>query len=89
MERSGNSGKDIFDSENSQGDFDFFDLLRILWKRRYIILFGTAAIVVIIAILSFTMPKVYRSQTVLKPGLSHIDTKRKWVQLDSPEEHHQ
>ena len=86
MERSGNSGKDIFDSENSQGDFDFFDLLRILWKRRYIILFGTAAIVVIIAILSFLMPKVYRSQTVLKPGLSHIDTKRKWVQLDSPEE---
>jgi len=84
MERSGNSGKDIINSENLQGDFDFFDLLQIFWKRRYIILFGTAVIVVIIVVISFLSPPVYRSQTVFKPGLSHIDKNGKWVAVDSP-----
>ena len=87
MERPENSGKNIINSENLKGDFDFFDLLRILWKRRYIILLGTAAIVVIIAVVSFSTPSIYRSKTVVKPGLSHIDyAERKYVPLDTPQE---
>jgi hypothetical protein len=64
-------------------EIELFDLLRILWKRKYIILAGTAAIVVIILAISLYMPKIYRSQMVLKPGLSHLDKKGNWVSVDS------
>lgn len=87
MEEFDKSGQDIRDKENRQRDFDFFDFLRILWKRKYIILAGTAVIVVFIAVLSFSAPSVYRSQTIVKPGLAHIDyAKRKYVLLNTPAE---
>jgi hypothetical protein len=84
MERSENSGRDIINAENLPAGFDFFELLRILWKRRYIILLGTAAVVAMIVAISFSMPKIIRSQMILKPGLSHVDKKGKWVLLDVP-----
>jgi LPS O-antigen subunit length determinant protein (WzzB/FepE family) len=65
-------------------EIELIDILRILWKRKYIILAGTAAIVVMILAISLSMPKMYRSKIVMKPGLSHVDKKGKWISLDSP-----
>ncbi|MFC1578171.1 hypothetical protein ACFL36_04075 [Thermodesulfobacteriota bacterium] len=87
MEEFDKTGQDITKHETIQGDFDFFDFLRILYQRRYIIFLGTAVIVVIIAFISFSTPSVYRSQTVVKPGLSNFDEEsRKWVHLATPVE---
>ena len=85
MEELEEFGQDTKEAKAHREDFDFFDFLRIFWRRRYIVLFGTAVILVIIAVLSFSTPPVYRSKTTVMPGLNHIDEERRmWVFLDTP-----
>jgi hypothetical protein len=63
----GTSGKwlimeeDMIEQDNQISEFDLTRFFRTLWKRKGLILGGTAMITVLIAVICLVLPKVYRS----------------------------
>jgi capsular polysaccharide biosynthesis protein len=70
--------------DSYEDEIELMDLLRVLWKWKYLILCGTFACAVIVAIISLNMTKVYKIRTVLAPGVARIDANGKYSYIGSP-----
>ena len=71
--------------EHYEDEIELIDLLRVIWKWKYLILAGTAVCGLIAAIISFSIPKIYRIDMALQPGIVSIDHRGKKVYIDSVE----
>ena len=56
-----------------EDEIELMDYLKVLWKWKYLILLGTLVCIVVAAIVSFNMTKVYSVKTVLTPGMAKMD----------------
>ena len=73
-------------TSNKFGNDDFFDLvdiLRVIWKWKFIILAGTLVFAVIIAVISINSKKVYRVEMTISPGILSISEQGQIVHIDS------
>jgi len=76
----------IMTTSNKSGNDEFFDLvdiLRVIWKWKFIILAGTLVFAVIIAVISINSKKVYRIEMTISPGILSISGKGKIIHIDS------
>jgi hypothetical protein len=53
--------ENMIEQDNQISEFDLTRVFRTLWKRKELILSGTAVVTVLAAIISLVLPKVYRS----------------------------
>lgn len=63
--------------------FDLVDILRVIWKWKFIILAGTLVFAVIIAVISINSKKVYRVEMTISPGILSIPEQGKIIHIDS------
>jgi len=77
------SQKESHKIEHYEDEIELIDILRVIWKWKYVILAGTAIFGLLAAIISFSMPKIYRIDMILGPGIVGIDEDGKKVYLDS------
>ena len=77
--------KEILKIEHFEDEIELIDILRVIWKWKYIILIGTTVSGLIAAIISFNMPKIYRIDMILQPGIVNIDDNGNKVYIDSIE----
>jgi len=71
--------------ENYEDEIELIDILRVIWKWKYFILLSTIACGLAAAIISFSIPKIYRIDMTLQPGIVSIDQHGKKVNIDSVE----
>ncbi len=71
--------------EHYEDEIELIDILRVIWKRKYLIIAGTIFFGLIAAIISFVMPKIYSIDMVLRPGTLDIGEHGKNVYIDSPQ----
>jgi len=71
--------------EHYEDEIELIDILRVIWKWKYFILAGTIACGLAAAIISFSIPKIYRIDMTLQPGIVSIDEYGKKVNIDSVE----
>ena len=71
--------------ENYEDEIELIDILRVIWKWKYLIIIGTVVCGVIAAIISFNMAKIYSVDMVLRPGLLSVGEQGKNVSIDSPQ----
>lgn len=71
--------------EHFEDEIELMDLLLVIWKWKYLILAGTFALAIVVAIISYIQPTMYRTSIVLKPGVLEIDETDKIAYIDSPE----
>ncbi|MGB2929055.1 MAG: Wzz/FepE/Etk N-terminal domain-containing protein, partial [Desulfobacterales bacterium] len=71
--------------EHYEDEIELIDILRVLWKRKYLIIAGTIFFGLIAAIISFVMPKIYSIDMVLRPGILSVGEQGKNVYIDSPQ----
>jgi uncharacterized protein involved in exopolysaccharide biosynthesis len=64
-------------------EIELIDYLRVIWKWKYLILFGTLVCGLIATIISLKMDKVYSINMVLRPGILSIGGEGKNVYIDS------
>ena len=69
--------------DSYEDEIELMDLLKVLWKWKYLILLGTLACAVIAGIVSFNMTKIYQGKMVVAPGLLKIDDQGKRLYIDS------
>ncbi|UCG79825.1 MAG: hypothetical protein JSV60_07535, partial [Desulfobacterales bacterium] len=67
-----------------EDEIELMDFLRVIWKWKYLIFFGTLACAVLAGVVSLSMPKVYRIAMLVEPGVIHI-SEGGTVHIDTPE----
>ena len=79
-----NSSTDIPEDE-----IELIDLLRVIWKWKYLIIGGTFAFALVAVVISFAMPKIYSVDAILEPGILNIinegENEDKRIYIDSPQ----
>ena len=66
-----------------EDEIELIDLLRVLWKWKYLITGGTAICTLAAVIISFYMQPIYQVNMVLKSGIYKVGVDGKPVYLDS------
>ncbi|MBW2640199.1 MAG: hypothetical protein JRE10_08580 [Deltaproteobacteria bacterium] len=69
--------------ENYEDEIELIDILRVIWKWKYVIIAGTIFCGVIAAIISFNMAKIYSVDMVLRPGILSIGSGEQNVYTNS------
>lgn len=68
-----------------EDEIELMDLLKVLWKWKYLIIAGTLFCAIAAAVVSLTMTKVWGVSTALQPGMVKVMDDGKTVYIDSPE----
>ena len=55
-----------------EDEIDLIDLLRVIWKWKYLIFGGAIVCALVAAIISFILPKIYSVDTIIEPGILGI-----------------
>ncbi|MBW1957543.1 MAG: hypothetical protein JRI63_03285 [Deltaproteobacteria bacterium] len=71
--------------EHYEDEIELIDILRVIWKWKYFILVGTAVCGLATAVISLNMPKIYRIEMTLEPGILSMDERGNKVYIDSVE----
>ena len=69
-----------------EDEIELIDIIRIIWKWRYLILAGTILCGLITAIISFNMRKIYRITMILRPGILSVGEQGDKAYIDSPQD---
>ena len=67
----------------SRDEIELVEILRVIWKWKYLILVGTLVFALVAGVISSNKPKVYRINMVLKPGVVRIDGFGRRIYVDS------
>ncbi|MDZ7699462.1 MAG: Wzz/FepE/Etk N-terminal domain-containing protein [Deltaproteobacteria bacterium] len=69
-----------------EDEIELMDLLRVIWKWKYLILAGTLLCAVGAALISLNMTKIYRIDTVISPGVVKVEQGGKIIHIGSAQE---
>jgi capsular polysaccharide biosynthesis protein len=86
MSQKTNQSEPMRDQTDYQEDeIELIDLLRVIWKWKYLIIGGTLVCALAAMIISSVMPKIYRIETIIRPGLLSFRADGESVYIDTPE----
>ena len=71
--------------EQFEDEIELMDYLRVIWKWKYLIAAGTLICAVAAGVISFSMPKVYSIDMVVRPGMLTVNETGNQVYVDSPQ----
>lgn len=74
-----------YKEEQFDDEIELMDYLRVIWKRKYLIIAGTLICAIAAGVISFAMPKVYRIDMMVRPGILSIQPSGKHTYIDSLE----
>jgi uncharacterized protein involved in exopolysaccharide biosynthesis len=69
----------------SRDEIELIDILRVVWKWKYLILAGTLVCALLAGVISLNQPKVYRIDMVLQAPVAGIDAIGRKIYIDSPQ----
>lgn len=68
-----------------EDEIELMDYLRVIWKWKYLIVAGTLICTVAAGVISYSMPKLYRIDMLVQPGILSMGVSGKNVYIDSAE----
>jgi uncharacterized protein involved in exopolysaccharide biosynthesis len=77
--------KEAHNVEKYEDEIELTDILRVIWKWKYLIITGTIICGLIAALISLNMRKIYRIEMILRPGILSVGEQGKKVYIDSPQ----
>lgn len=66
-----------------EDEINLVDLLRVVWKWKWLIITGPLVCAVIAAVISFQMPKIYEVSTIIEPGIAMVQDNGNVLYFDS------
>ena len=67
-----------------EDEIELIDLLRVIWKWKYLIIGGTLVCAIAAMAISSIMPKIYRIETIIRPGILSFGDDGESVYIDTP-----
>jgi len=74
-----------FQTDYPEDEIELIDLLRVIWKWKYLIIGGTFVCAVAALVISLFLPKIYRIETVIRPGILSFNEKGQSSFIDTPD----
>jgi len=74
-----------FQTDYPEDEIELIDLLRVIWKWKYLIIGGTLVCALAAMVISSIMPKIYRIETIIRPGILSFGEDGESVYIDTPE----
>jgi len=68
----------------TEDEIELIDLLRVIWKWKYLILCGTVFCAVASLAVSSILPKIFRAEMLIRPGILSYNNNGKNVYIDTP-----
>src|SRR5210317_1660825 len=68
-----------------EDEIELIDLLRVIWKWKYLIIGGTLVCALAAMVISLIMPKIFRIQTIIRPGILSFGEDGESVYIDTPD----
>ncbi len=72
-------------TEYREDEIELIDLLRVIWKWKYLIIGGALICGVAAMVISLVMPKIYRIETIIRPGILSFSEDGESVYIDTPD----
>jgi LPS O-antigen subunit length determinant protein (WzzB/FepE family) len=72
-------------TDHPEDEIELIDLLRVIWKWKYLIIGGTLVCAIAAMIISSIMPKIYRIETLIRPGILSFSEAGKNLYIDTPD----
>ena len=72
-------------TDHQEDEIELIDLLRVIWKWKYLIIGGTLACALAAMVISLIMPKIFRIETIIRPGILSFGEDGESVYIDSPD----
>jgi len=72
-------------TEYPEDEIELIDLLRVVWKWKYLIIGGTLVCAVAAIVISLIMPKIFRIETIIRPGILSFGEDGESVYIDTPD----
>ena len=66
-----------------EDEINLIDLLRVLWKWKWLIIGGTVICAIVAAVISLQMPRIYEISTVIEPGIADVKDSGDFAYVDS------
>ncbi len=74
-----------YKTDYPEDEIELIDLLRVIWKWKYLIIGGTLVCAIAAMVISSIMPKIYRIETVIRPGILSFGEDGKSIYIDTPD----
>ncbi len=74
-----------YQTDYPEDEIELIDLLRVIWKWKYLIIGGTLVCAIAATVISLILPKIYRIETVIRPGILSIGEQGEKIYIDTPE----
>jgi uncharacterized protein involved in exopolysaccharide biosynthesis len=72
-------------SQESEKEIELVDLLRVIWKWKYMILSGMILFALVAVAVNHILPEKYKIDMILKPGIQRISSDGQNYYIDSPQ----
>jgi capsular polysaccharide biosynthesis protein len=72
-------------AESSEDEIELIDIFLFFWKWKFLIIGGTAFCATAAIVVSLVVPKIYKIETVFRPGILNIGDKGEFIFIDTPE----
>jgi LPS O-antigen subunit length determinant protein (WzzB/FepE family) len=85
MSRSSHSEPVRNQADDVEDEIELIDLFRVVWKWKYLITGGTIVCAIAALVISLMLPKIYRIETLMQPGVLRINEDGSSVFIDTPD----
>ena len=66
-----------------EDEISLIDLLRVVWKWKWLIIAGTLICAIAAAVISLQLPKIYEVSTMIEPGIAGVKNDGSFLYIDS------
>ena len=73
-----------YQTEYPEDEIELIDLLRVIWKWKYLIMGGTLVCAIAAMVISSIIPKIYRIEMIIRPGILSIGEDGNAKYIDTP-----
>ena len=82
-DKQSNQQPDSQDYPHYEDEINLVDLLRVIWKWKWLIITGPLFLAAIAAVISFQLPKIYEVSTIIEPAIAMVQDNGNIFYFDS------
>ena len=72
-----------YKTDYPEDEIELIDILRVIWKWKYFIVGGTIVFAIVAMVISLILPKIYRIEMLIRPGILSYSEDGKSIHIDT------
>jgi LPS O-antigen subunit length determinant protein (WzzB/FepE family) len=74
-----------FQTDSPEDEIELIDLLRVIWKWKYLIISSAIFCAIAAIVVSLKLPKIFRIEAIIRPGIQSFSEDGENIYIDTPD----